>query len=106
MQQDAALPSRHDTKARAQFAADFSAAVRMISKLEQRGTAWRVPKKKKALKDMDLNGQQTTNQLSFSAPDPEGRKLFAPGMAYRRRKDDESDYWESYFKFKNATKQS
>ena len=45
-------------------------------------------------------------QINSFSGDPEGRKLFAPGMAYRRRKDDELDYWESYFKFKNATKQS
>ena len=43
-------------------------------------------------------------QLAFVAPDKEGLKLFAPGYQNRKRKDDQTEFWESYFKFKNSTK--
>ena len=99
----AAPPSRHDTAARAQFRRAFAAALGAMKMLEKRGTSYQKPPKV-ALKDMDLNGQQTTSQLAFVAPDKEGLKLFAPGYQNRKRKDDQTEFWESYFKFKNSTK--
>jgi hypothetical protein len=98
------LPApRHDTHARAQFTREFTAAVLAIKKLDRRGEPW-ATKTTKAAQIIDFNGKETTQQLSFTTPDPRACELFKIPPTNRLRKNDDTEWREIHFRDLQAFK--
>jgi hypothetical protein len=92
---------RQDPHARAQFAREFAAAVLAIKKLDQRGESW-AKNAEQSGKPIDLNGQETTQQLSFIPPDPRACEFFKIPPVHRLRKNNDTEWREQYFRDKSA----
>ena len=93
---------RHTTRARAQFAVEFAAAVHAISKLDQKRPAWysAAPNASAAPRHLvDLNGRETTHQIAFKPY--EATTCFGVSTQHRKGRDDFTDYCEALFMQRN-----
>ena len=100
---------RHSTTARAQFAAEFAAAVSAIRRLDQRDPKWArrappPPLPKAGGYDpltTSFQGQETTQQLSYKPYDIGDAPIsFRPVVKHRKRKDEETEFMEAIFRQK------
>ena len=88
------------TMSSAQLSKEFAVALTLIKKLDERDPGWekKLPAKK-AAEPFNFAGQETTMQIHYK-PYEGGPKAFRTSMVHRKRRDEETEYWETVFKRK------
>ena len=105
----AAEPGRHTTTSRADFAADFAAAVKAIRKLDRREPNWAVAaaamrersagrskQPTHAYSNYNFQGRETTQQLSYKQYRKEDApEAFRVTLEHRKHRDDYTEFVEA-----------
>ena len=112
MAAEAGLPGRHTTTSRAEFAADFAAAVKAIRKLDRREPNWAVAAAAErerpagsskqpihAYSDYNFQGRETTQQLSYKPyRKDDAPQAFRVTLEHRKHRDDYTEFVEAIFR--------